>query len=119
MKLMELYKNKVIGAITGLDRIRFRGTLRWLANDAGINRFVSMQRILLKDFTAWAKKITSGMRNCCDEKAAEYGIQTVYLNRSGIDKEQLARQIAEQKGISEGPICNMSVLETCYAPKGA
>jgi len=117
MKLMELYKDKVMGAITGLDRIRFRGTLRWLANDAGINRFVSMQRILLKDFTAWAKNITSLMRNCCDEKAAEYGIQTQYLNRSGIDKEQLARSVAEQKGISEGPICNLSVLETCYAPK--
>ncbi len=71
MKLMELYEDKVMGAITGLDRIRFRGTLRWLANDAGINRFVSMQRILLKDFTAWAKNITSLMRNSCDEKAID------------------------------------------------
>ena len=32
MKLVELYGDKVLGAIKGLDRIRFRGTLRWLAN---------------------------------------------------------------------------------------
>lgn len=32
MKLMELYQNKIIGAVRGLDRIRFRGTLRLLAN---------------------------------------------------------------------------------------
>ncbi|MHC4433098.1 MAG: hypothetical protein ACYTBS_14750 [Planctomycetota bacterium] len=117
MKLLELYRDKVMGAITGLDRIRFRGTLRWLANEMGISKFLSGQRILLKDFTAWAKQITSGMRNCCDEKATKDGIQTIYLNRSGIDKEQLARDIAKQKGVSEGPICNLSVLETCYAPK--
>ncbi len=32
MKLMELYQGKVMGAVKGLDRIRFRGTLQraWL-----------------------------------------------------------------------------------------
>ena len=35
MKLRELYKEKIMGAIKGLDRIRFRGTLRWLANESG------------------------------------------------------------------------------------
>jgi malate/lactate dehydrogenase len=42
MKLMELYKEKVMGAIKGLDRIRFRGTLRLLACIAsdGIGHFL-------------------------------------------------------------------------------
>lgn len=119
MKLMELYKDKVMGAIIGLDRMRFRGSLRWLANEMGIKKFISGHRILLKDFTDWAKQITSGLRHSCDEKATQEGIPTIYLNRSGIDKERLARDIAEQKGVREGPICNLSVLETCYAPKGA
>ncbi len=29
---MELYKDRIMGAINGLDRIRFRGTLRCLAS---------------------------------------------------------------------------------------
>ena len=32
---MELYRDRIIGAISGLGRIRFRGTLRWLARERG------------------------------------------------------------------------------------
>ena len=117
MKLLELYKDKVMGAISGLDRIRFRGTLRWLANEAGINRFLGCQGILLKNFTNWAKNITADIRECCDNRAGEYDIETIYLNSSGINKEELARKIAAERGITAGAICNFSVLETCYAPK--
>ena len=117
MKLLGLYKDKVMGAISGLDRIRFRGTLRWLANEAGINSFLGCQGILLKNFTNWAKNITADIRECCDNRAGEYGIGTIYLNSSGINKEKLARKIAEERDITTGPICNFSVLETCYAPK--
>lgn len=117
MKLMELYKEKIMGAISGLDRIRFRGTLRWLANTTGINTFLGGHGILLKDFTHWAKNITADIRRCCDHRAQEYGIETIYLNRSGINKEELARQMAEERGVSVGPICNISVLEQCYAAK--
>ena len=117
MKLLELYQEKIMGAISGLDRIRFRGTLRWLANEVGINRFLGSQGILLKNFTNWAKNITADIRDCCDNRAGKYGIETFYLNSSGINKEELARKIAEERGITEEAICNFSVLETCYAPK--
>src|SRR4030042_443435 len=38
MKLMTLYQDKIMGAISGLDRIRFRGTLRWLARQIAKDR---------------------------------------------------------------------------------
>jgi len=117
MKLLELYKEKIIGAISGLDRIRFRGSLRWLANEKGINIFLGSHGILLKDFKAWVMKRTANIRQSCDKQAQALALETVYLRRSGINKEELARQIANEKGISEGPICNFSVLETCYAPQ--
>ena len=117
MKLMELYKEKIMGAISGLDRIRFRGSLRWLADQRGINIFLRGHGILLKDFTAWAKKITANIRQVCDRQAELLGWPTVYLNRSGINKEEMARRIALENGITEGPICNFSVLETCYSPR--
>lgn len=117
MKLLELYQNKIMGAISGLDRIRFRGTLRWLANGTGIGRFLCSQGILLKDFTGWAKDITQNIRDRCNRQAGRLGIETIYLNRSGIDKEKYAREIARRNGIDRGPICNFSVLETCCAPR--
>ena len=50
MKLMQVYGDKIMGAIKGWDRIRFRGTLRWLANVDGLRRCLAMSGVLLKDF---------------------------------------------------------------------
>ena len=54
MKLIELYKDKILGSISGFDRIRFRGTLRWLANERGMGIFLQHVNVLLKDFPKWA-----------------------------------------------------------------
>ncbi|MCP4338227.1 MAG: hypothetical protein GY799_04920 [Desulfobulbaceae bacterium] len=117
MKLLELYKEKIMGAISGLDRIRFRGSFCWLATHSGMNKFLSNHSILLKDFKAWVMERTANIRQDCDQQADHLGIETIYLNRSGINKEEKARQIAEKNGIEQGPICNFSVLERCYAPQ--
>ena len=116
MKLMELYQDKIMGAISGLDRIRFRGTLRWPATQSGLSTFMSRTNILLKDFSGWVNGLTSLIRNSCEKRARELGIEVHYLRRSGLDKEQHAREIAESKGIEEGSICMFSVVEPCIAP---
>jgi hypothetical protein len=116
MKLMELYQDKIMGAISGLDRIRFRGTLRLLANQRGLSRFMSYAHILLKDFSGWVNGLTARIRQSCEAHADESGIEKRYLRSSGIDKEKLARQIAAEKGITQGPICMFSIVEPCTAP---
>jgi hypothetical protein len=116
MKLMELYQDKIMGAISGLDRIRFRGTLRWLANQSGLSTFMSHRHILLKDFSGWVENLTAMIRQSCEAVANQLGIETLYLNRSNIDKEKLAREIAQSKGIEEGSICIFSAVEPCIAP---
>ena len=62
MKLMELYQGKVMGAVKGLDRIRFRGTLRWLATQSGLSTFMSHTNILLKNFSGWVSGLTGLIR---------------------------------------------------------
>jgi hypothetical protein len=116
MKLMELYKDKIMGAIRGLDRIRFRGTLRLLANQNGLRKFMSFTNVLLKDFGSWAEGLTAMIRQSCRTKADELGIETHYLRRPSIDKEKFAREIAESRGIKEGSICMLSAVEPCIAP---
>jgi hypothetical protein len=116
MKLMELYQDKIMGAISGLDRIRFRGTLRWLANTRGLGTFMNQTKILMKDFSDWVADLTGQVRRSCESRADELGIEKRYLASSGVNKEKLARQIADQKGITNGSICLLSVLEPCMAP---
>lgn len=116
MKLMELYQDKIIGAIRGLDRIRFRGTVRLLANQSGLRRFMSFTNVLLKNFSGWVEGLTATVRQSCQAQADALGIETQYLRRAGIDKEKLAREIAQTKGITEGSICMLSAVEPCIAP---
>jgi hypothetical protein len=113
---MELYKDKIMGAIRGLDRIRFRGTLRWLASQRGLSTFMGHCNILLKEFSVWVEGLTAMIRQSCVSMADELGIEVRYLNSAGIDKEKLARHIANEKGITEGSICMFSVVEPCIAP---
>lgn len=116
MKLMKLYQDKIVGAISGLDRIRFRGTLRWLASEQGLSTFMSYAKILLKDFSVWVEGLTAQLRASSEMRAKELGIEIQYLKSSGIDKEKLARQIEANKKITEGSICMFSVVEPCIAP---
>jgi hypothetical protein len=75
MKLMELCQDKIMGAISGLDRIRFRGTLRWLATQSGLRTLMSHTRILLKDFCGWVNGLTGLIRDSCETRAGQFGIE--------------------------------------------
>ena len=115
-ELMELYGDRIAGAISGWDRVRFRGTVRWLASLGGIGSYMASHGILLKDFGDWAGTITEAIRSACAARAGSLGIPLRYLDRAGIDKEALARRIAEERGIDTGDICMFSVVEPCIAP---
>ena len=116
MKFIELYQDKIMGAISGLDRIRFRGTLRWLASERGLSTFMHQTHLLLKDFGGWVNEKTAAIRESCAARAAELGIEMRYLMSSGVNKEALARQIAKDKNITQGSICMFSVVEPCVSP---
>ena len=117
MKLVERFKDKVIGVLKGLDRVRFRGTIRSLANNSGMTAFLCSQGIFFKDFGAWANYKTLHIRKHCDEYANSIQIPVLYLNSSGVDKEAMARKIGLERGIVNGSICMFSTVEACKAPR--
>ncbi len=110
------YGARVKGVLSGWDRLAFRGTLRWLATTVGLSSYLSCQNILLKDFSDWAQFLTKQIRRSCEAVADGLGIRTEYLRTSSTDKEALARRIAKEDGIKEGPICMLSVVEPSYSP---
>ena len=116
MKLMDAYGDKAWGAIRGLDRIRLRGTFRWLASERGMATFLSSAGILLKDFGGWAIKKTQQVRAACEDRARELGIPFIYLRSGAVDKEAMARKIAADNGVKSGSVCMFSVVERCLSP---
>ena len=99
-QFIDKYQKNIIGSISGWDRIAWRGTNRWLSNCDGLGCYLSMNHILLKDFKGWALDITGKLRESCDALADIWGIRKEYLRSSSVNKEELARRIAKEDGIT-------------------
>jgi len=112
---LEKYRKMIWGAISGMDRVCFRGTQRLLANSRGMTSYMSFRGILLKDFGAWVSALTKKVRASCEQVAREKGRPVEYLRSSSESKEERAKEIAERDGIGSGLICAFSVVEPCMS----
>ena len=113
---LQVYNKSICGAISGWDRVRFLGTIRWLAHTSGINTFLNVNNILLKNFEGFSKSITTRVVAMCSARAEELAIPMIYLNSAKIDKEAYARRIMKERNINTGDICMFSTIEPCMSP---
>src|SRR5712671_2805773 len=104
-------QREVIGHLHGYDRLRLQGTLPPLYNAEIMHQYLWQTQVLHKDFKAYTKKITDGMRTEIEAAALRRERPVIYLATSG-GKEERARQLAEAQGITEGVICVFSARET-------
>lgn len=114
MKLfLARHASRVLGVLSGFDRLVFRGTLRNIAFVAGMETYLSMRRVLLKDFAGFAQEMTATLKAASLQEANRLGRPVVYLPSSKTDKEARAREIAAKKGIREGLITVLESVELC------
>jgi hypothetical protein len=103
----------VIGSLSGFDRIRFRGTKRLLSVAGGMFNFLWQQQVLLKHFKAYVTSVTERIRQATLRVAAEAGLTVQYITSPAASKEDIARRIAAERQVREGPICILSCVECC------
>src|ERR1700678_278937 len=115
LKFLERFAGHVIGVLSGLDRIRFRGTKRLLSTAGGMFNYLSQRNVLLKDFKAFALDVTATLRKGVEEQAKEHGLQVDYLYSSRVSKEKKALELAQQRGIKEGLVAVLSCVEPCQS----
>lgn len=104
---------EVKGSLSGLDRIRFRGTIRWLASLRGMGSFLATCGVLLKNFKPWAQALTKQILLATEHLTESTGRPLVYLPSSQERKEDRARSLATQDGITEGLIGVFKCVEPC------
>lgn len=110
---LEKYHDSITGAISGFDRLIFRGTIRRISSVSGLNSFLQYNKILLKDFGDWANEITSKIRSASEAVALNAKRPIQYINSSSINKEDYARSIAKQDKITDGLICVLTSVDPC------
>lgn len=107
------YQEEITGVLTGFDRLVFRGTLRSIAYAQGMDKCRALNGILLKDFGRWAAQCSEALERASLAEARKLGRRIEYLRSSHIDKEALARKIAQETGIGEGLVCVLRCIEPC------
>ena len=114
-RFLARHSTRIAGVIGGFDRVLFRGTLRSISFVQGMDRFLASQRILYKDFAAFAARLTARVRAHAEDVAHQTGRPLEYLRSSSLSKEARAREILARDGITEGLVCIFSCVESCMA----
>ena len=70
-------------------------------------------RILLKDFGSHAHEVSERVKRAALRSIEEAGRRIQYLPSSKDDKEEIARGIAEQEHITQGPVCALTCVGPC------
>ena len=102
---------KILGVLSGFDRIRLRGTLPRLANTGGLSQTLGSQGVRLKDFPKYAEAQTQELRKSLEERAADAGRPVEYLP-GYTPKEALVQQRRLSVGAApNGLVCAFSTRE--------
>ncbi len=109
------HEKDIIGVLNGFDRLVLRGTLRRLVLPGGMACYLHQVGVLLKDFGAFAEEQTKRLRKASLDVAECAGRPIVYLSRPQISKDETARKIAVDDGITEGLVCILKAVESCQS----
>jgi hypothetical protein len=112
-RFLERHRDGIVGVLSGFDRLLFRGSLRSISYINGLEIFLSSQRVLIKDFGPYVERLSSHLKEHAQEFAKKHGRPYIYLPSSGVSKEDLARDIAQKDGITDGLICVLACIEPC------
>ncbi len=107
------HASEVKGTLSGLDRVRFRGTLRWLANTQGMGAWLHRANVWLKDFKGAAMRLTETIKQATQQLAERDRRPVESLASSSIRKEDDAKDIAQRDGVTSGLVCVLSAVEPC------
>lgn len=107
------YADRVLGCLSGFDRLVFRGTLRRISFPDGLLSLLWKRKVLLKDFAGFASEVTEQVKEAVLAEADHLARPNLYLASSRTSKEQVAREIADRDGITQGLIAVLRCVEPC------
>jgi hypothetical protein len=114
-RFLQRYGEQIQGVLSGFDRLRFRGTLRWLAHTNGLKDYLNCAGVLLKEFKEYVGGVTEQVCAASERIAAAAGQTIRYVNSSKVSKSEEAQKIVEERGLREGLICVFSSVDPCFS----
>jgi len=101
--------------LSGFDRLVLRGSLRRLCFPEGVQAYLYSRKVLLKDFQGFVKQLTGRIKEASLAEPRAAGVPEQYLASAATSKEEVARRIARERGVTQGPVCVLSSVEPCHS----
>ena len=119
---IEKYREEINGVLTGFDRLVFRGSLRRLnygRYDVGLRAMVAkgmeeylwQNKILFKDYQDHVKQVSERLKKAVLAPFERQKIPVIFKRNPAADKGEIARRVAEERGVRRGLVCAISTLE--------
>ena len=103
----------VIGVVSGLDRLRFKGSLPQLYQPRTMDAYLQVKKILFKDFKEFAVDLTQRIKAAALRMAEIAQRPFEYLRSSQSRKETLARELIKRDQLQEGLVGIFGCVEPC------
>lgn len=114
-RFLERYRDRIVGTITGFDRILFRGQIISICHLGGMERFLSSQKVPYKNFKAYTEMFSEQIKQQARTLAEQARRPYCYLPSSSTNKEEFVRELMKQNPVEEGLICVLSCVESCHS----
>ncbi len=114
-KFLNRHKDSIVGVLSCFDRVLFRGTLRSISYLDGMKVFLSVHKVLLKDFGEFVQGHSSRIKHHAEAFAQRHSRPYQYITSSSTSKEAIAKEIMERDSITDGLICVLSCVEPCQS----
>jgi hypothetical protein len=114
-RFLKRHQNRVIGTIAGFDRVLFGGTLRSISYVKGLEIFLTINRVLHKEFGQFVEMLSTRIKAHAESYASKHKRPYRYVESSKLSKEEIAREIMERDKITRGLVCVLTCIEPCQA----
>ncbi len=112
-KFIAKHRERISGVLSGFDRLVLRGTLRSIPHTHGMNQYLWSNQILLKDFGSHVEQVSQRLKAASLAEAAVAVDRCATWPSAEVSKEDIARRIAAEDGITNGLVCVLSCVEPC------
>jgi hypothetical protein len=110
------FGSKINGMLCGFDRLVFRGELRalYIPGEGGMYQYLRSSKVLLKDFAEHVQQVSRKIKQASAAAALELGRVVQYVAPS-LDKNAVARCLAEEQKVEQGLVCVLTSVEPCQS----
>ena len=113
-KFIKKFAEKIVRTLGCFDRVLFKGHLP-IFSAGGMAAFLRANGVLFKEFRNYVQGPAQRLKEYARQWAEQKGRPYYYIQSKNVRKEDLARQIATEDGISEGLVCVLAVTEGCLS----